>query len=141
MLLVELDIIKNMIGRVADRGPFGRLLLWIDDMVCAIAEQKLGLNILLCAGDNTGSAQFFDEGGRFQGVLEVAADGHKADIIVSNAQGTKKFFVCGVTDLRTGDKGQDLVDPILSAVYCHDLVAKLRQLYGDVVPKMPCADQ
>lgn len=56
MLLVELDIIKNMIGRVADRGPFGRLLLWIDDMVCAIAEQKLGLNILLCAGDNTGSA-------------------------------------------------------------------------------------
>ena len=66
-------------------------------------------------------AQLFQQRGGFQRVLEVAADGHKANIKIPDAERTQELRIGAVADLCVGDKRKHIVDPFLIGIDCHDL--------------------
>ena len=141
MLLVDLYIVKNMIGSISDRRPFCHLLLGVDHVICAVAEQKLRLHVAFGAGYHAFGAQLFQQRGGLQRVLEVAADGHKANVKISDTERTQKLRIGAVADLCVGDKRKNIVDSFLIGIDCHDLMPQLRELHGDMPPKAACSNQ
>ena len=141
MLLVDLYIVKNMVGSESNRCPFCHLLFGIDHVICAVAEQKLRLHVAFGAGYHAFCAQLFQQRGGFQRVLEVAADGHKANVKISDTERTQELRIGAVADLCVGDKRKHIVDPFLIGIDCHDLMPQLRELHGDMPPEAACSDQ
>ena len=73
--------------------------------------------------------------------MEVAADGHKANVKISDTERTQELRIGAVADLRIGDKRKHIVDPLLIGIDCHDLMPQLRELHGDMPPEAACSDQ
>ena len=135
------DSVKNMVGSESNRCPFCHLLFGIDHVICAVAEQKLRLHVAFGAGYHVFCAQLFQQRGGFQRVLEVAADGHKTNIKISDTERTQELRIGAVTDLCVGDKRKHIVDPFLIGIDCHDLMPQWRELHGDMPPKAACSNQ
>ena len=141
VLLVDLYVVENMVGSVSDRCPFCHLLFRVDYMVCTVAKQKLCLHITLGTRHHALCPQLLQQRGGFQRVLKAAANGHDADIKISDAKGAKKFCACAVSNLRVGDIWKHIIDPFLVCIDRHDLMPKLRKLHGDMSPEATYADQ
>ena len=141
VLIVNLYIIENMIGCIADCCPFCHLFFSVDHMVGTVAKQKLRLHITFGTRHHTFCAQLLQKRRCFQRVLKAAANGHNADIKISDAKGAKKFCACAVSNLRVGDIWKHIIDPFLVCIDRHDLMPQLRKLHGDMPPEAACANQ
>ena len=86
MLFVHTDVVQYMIGGITDGCPSGNLFFRINHLVRSVSKQELGLHILFRPGNHLFSSQFFQKRSCFQRALEIPADGHNADIKISDAQ-------------------------------------------------------
>ena len=84
ILVVELDIVKDMVRTVADCRFLRNVPIRIDHLVCAVAQQELGLNIPGRLAHHVFCPVFLEQGGNFQTALKVRPDTHKADIKVAD---------------------------------------------------------
>ena len=83
---------------------------------------------------------FFEKRRRFQRVLEVAANGHNANVKVCNPERLQKRGVRAVADLRVCDDRQDCVHALLVFVHRHHFVSHLVQFFGNVPTEAPESD-
>ena len=130
-----------MVGGVAGGRPFGELFFGIGDVVRAVAEQKLFLNVPIGTRDHGFCPQFLEKRDRFQRFLKAAADGNIADIVISDAERAQEIQPCAVADLRVGHKRHTIVDALLVPVDRHDLMAETVQFHGKMTPEAPHPDQ
>ena len=126
VLPVDLHVVENMIGSISNCCPFCYLLFRVDHMVGSVAKQKLCMYIPLCTRHYTLRAKLLQKRRRFQRILKAAANGHDADIEISDAKGAKKLRVCTVSNLRVGDEVKYIIDPFFVYIDCHDLMLQLR---------------
>ena len=110
-------------------------------MVCTVAKQKLRLYIPLGTRHHTLRTQILQQRGGFQRVLKVTADGHEADVKISDAERAKKLRVCTVANLCVGDIRQHIIDSFLVCIDRHDLMPQLRKLYCGMPSEAACANQ
>ena len=141
VLLVELYVVEDMVGSVSDRCPFCHLFFRVDYMVCTVAKQKLCLHITLGTRYHALCPQLLQQRGGFQRVLKITADGHDADVKISDAKRAKKLRVCTVANLCVGDIWQHITDSFLVCIDRHDLMPQLRKLYCDMPSEAACANQ
>ena len=80
----------------------------VDYMVCTVAKQKLCLHITLGTRYHALCTQLLQQRGGFQRVLKITADGHDADVKISDAKRAKKLRVCTVANLCVGDIWQHI---------------------------------
>ena len=141
VLLVDLYVVEDMVGSVSDRCPFCHLFFRVDYMVCTVAKQKLCLHITLGTRYHALCTQLLQQRGGFQRVLKITADGHDADVKISDAKRAKKLRVCTIANLCVGDIWQHITDPFLVCIDRHDLMPQLRKLYCDMPSEAACANQ
>ena len=110
-------------------------------MVCSVAKQKLCLHITLGTRYHALCTQLLQQRGGFQRVLKITADGHDADVKISDAKRAKKLCVCTVANLCVGDIWQHITDSFLVCIDRHDLMPQLRKLYCDMPSEAACANQ
>ena len=105
VLLVDLYIVKNMVGSESNRGPFCHLHFGIDHVICAVAEQKLRLHVAFGAGIPRILRP------ALSAVEVVSSEFWKLPLMVtkqrqiSDTERTQKLRTGAVADLRVGDNG------------------------------------
>ena len=115
-------------------GMVGRSLI-------GLLKQKLCLHITLGTRYHALCTQLLQQRGGFQRVLKITADGHDADVKISDAKRAKKLRVCTVANLCVGDIWQHITDSFLVCIDRHDLMPQLRKLYCDMPSEAACANQ
>lgn len=74
----QLDVVEDVVGAVPHRRPVGHLLLRVDHVIRAVAQQELGVDIPGRPGQHEGGALLLQQSGSLQRALEVIPNGHHA---------------------------------------------------------------
>ena len=130
-----------MICRIADRCPVGDLFFRINDLVCSVAKQELCLYIPLCTRYDHFSAKFFQKRSCLQGILEIASDRHKTNIIIFDSKRLQKILIGTVTDLCVCDIRKNFIDKIFILIHSHYFMSKLIQLVCNMLSKSSESDK
>ena len=80
----QLDIIKYIPCAQAGRKAFRAVPFRIDDLVRAVAQQQLGVDILRGLGDHARRAHVLEHGGNQQAAGEIRPDADKTEIDLTN---------------------------------------------------------
>ena len=141
VVFIQLYVVEDVVGGIANGCPFCQLLFRVSHCVRAVTQQEFRLHIPLGPGHHIFCAQLLEQRCCFQRVLKAPADGNIADIIVADTQRAQKIHPGAVADLRVGDKGHTLVDPLLIPVHRHYLVSQPAQLHSQMPPEAAKSDQ
>ena len=131
----------DMICRIADRCPVGDLFFRINDLVCSVAKQELCLYIPLCTRYDHFSAKFFQKRSCLQGILEIASDCHKTNIIIFDSKRLQKILIGTVTDLCVCNIRKNFIDKIFILIHSHYFMSKLIQLVCNMLSKSSESDK
>ena len=130
-----------MVRAAADGRPEGQLLLGVDDLIGAVAQQEFLVDAARGTRDDVFRAELAQAQRCLQGALEVVADGDDAGVEVAHAERLEEVPVRAVRDQRAVRVGQHLIDELLILVHRHDLVVHRVELARDMAAIAAEADQ
>lgn len=141
VVLVQLKVVEYVVRAVPDGGPDGELLLRVDHMVGAVAEEEFRVAVPGGAGDHHFCSHVLQEGGRFQRALEIIADGDDAKVEIGDAQRGQERGVRAVPDEAPREVGQRHIDALLHALHGEHLIVKLPELFRYVTAEAAQSDE
>ena len=86
VFLRQFNVVKYVVGAVADRHLFCNVTVRIDDLIRAVSEKELGVNVAVRLADDTAAAQLLYKAGDLQTALEIRSDTDETDVEVGDSQ-------------------------------------------------------
>ena len=81
-----MEEVKNAVERVFCGDADSRLLLGVHDLIGAVSQQKLHLNVICRARDHLFCAQLTEKRGRFKRGLKMTAESDEAYVVIVYAE-------------------------------------------------------
>lgn len=98
----QVDKVKDVVVVVLDGGAQGNILVGVDDLVRAVAEQELGVYLVVRLADDVLGPQVLQKAGDLQVALEIAADTDKAQVKIGYADAPQDAFPGAVGNHAAG---------------------------------------
>ena len=131
----QLDIIKYIPCAQAGRKALRAVALGIDDIVRAVAQEELGLGVIIRLAEYPLGAQLLEEAGDLETAEDIGAQTDKACVKIIHAEGAKHIHIGAVAHLGADHIGEHVLQSLAHLVHHHDLAALLSQGVAQVMAK------